>query len=124
MTKELARYFFTLIDKDLYFLFDGMGLPNSACEWLENQLMQENFDKVEEFIQKRYDEHKNTNKPKHKFRAMTIGEWCNPTKCPECEYHYGIFYCDYLKFNEIHKREYSKPYKKRNGKYILIEVKE
>lgn len=64
MTKELARYFFTLIDKDLYFSFDGMGLPNSACEWLENQLIQENFDEVEEFIKKRYDEHENANKPK------------------------------------------------------------
>lgn len=56
MTKELARYFFILIDKDLQFSFNGMGLPNNACEWLENQLMQENFDKVKEFINKRYDE--------------------------------------------------------------------
>ena len=56
MTKEFARYFFMLITKDLQFSFDGMGLPNDACEWLENQLMQENFDKVEEFINKRYDE--------------------------------------------------------------------
>lgn len=45
-----------LIDKDLQFSFDGMGLPNNACEWLENQLTQENFDEVEEFINKRYDE--------------------------------------------------------------------
>lgn len=56
MTKELARYFFVLINKDLQFSFDGMGLPNNACEWLKNQLIQENFDEVEKFINKRYDE--------------------------------------------------------------------
>lgn len=33
--------------------------------------------------------------------------------------------CDYSEFNGIHKgRDKSKPYKKRNGKYILREVKE
>ena len=50
MNRELARYFVKLIAEDLQFSFNGMGLPNNACEWLENQLMQENFDKVEEFI--------------------------------------------------------------------------
>lgn len=77
MTKELARYFVTLIDRDLYFSFNGMGIPSGICEWLENQLMQENFDEVEEFIKKRYDEHENANKPKHKFRAMTNSEFCD-----------------------------------------------
>lgn len=62
MNRELARYFVKLIAEDLQFSFKGMGLPNNACEWLENQLMQENFDKVEEFIKKRYDEHENTSK--------------------------------------------------------------
>lgn len=57
MNRELARYFVKLIAEDLQFSFNGMGLPNNACEWLENQLMQENFDKVEEFIKKRYDEY-------------------------------------------------------------------
>lgn len=52
MTKELARYFFTLIDKDLYFSFDGMGLPNNACEWLENQLMQETLIKSKNLYKK------------------------------------------------------------------------
>lgn len=69
MTKELARYFFVLINKDLQFSFDGMGLPNNACEWLENQLMQENFDEVEEFINKRYDE-KITNLTLELFKEM------------------------------------------------------
>lgn len=59
MTKELARYFVTLIDRDLHFSFNEMGLPSYTCEWLEDQLIQENFDKVEEFIQKRYGEHEN-----------------------------------------------------------------
>lgn len=64
-------------------------------------------------------------KKKRKFRAMTKGEWCVPKRCPECEYHYAIFHCDYSEFNGIPKElSKSKPYKKRNGKYILIEVKE
>lgn len=120
MTKELARYFFTLIDKDLYFSFDGMGLPNSACEWLENQLMQENFDKVEEFIQKRYGEHENANKPKHKFRAMTCDEFCHKYRyCGECPM--------YDKKTNDCRTPYFRtgdPYRTRNGKYILVEVKE
>lgn len=69
MTKELARYFFMLIDKDLQFSFNGMGLPNNACEWLENQLIQENFDEVEEFINKRYDE-RITNATLELFKEM------------------------------------------------------
>lgn len=126
MTKELARYFFTLIDKDLYFSFDGMGLPNSACEWLENQLMQENFDKVEEFIQKRYDEHENANKPKRKFRAMTVEEHCDKVgDCKKCSYCTDTIFCDYMKYNGIVKMKTSvTPYKTKDGKYILVEVRE
>lgn len=64
-------------------------------------------------------------KKKRKFRAMTISEWCDPKKCPKCEYHYGAFYCEYSTFNGLNQRpNKSKPYKKRNGKYILVEVKE
>lgn len=63
-------------------------------------------------------------KPKHKFRTMTISEWCDPKKCPKCEYHYGAFYCDYSNFNQVNRgREKNKPYKTKDGKYILIEVK-
>lgn len=131
MNKELARYFVKLIAEDLQFSFNGMGIPSYSCEWLENQLIQGNYDEVEEFIKKRYDEHENSAKDtnvrgkkcKRKFRAMTISEWCEPKKCPKCEYHYGAFYCVYSDFNGINKgRENSKPYKKRNGKYILVEV--
>lgn len=68
---------------------------------------------------------KSKNKPKRKFRAMTISEWCDPKKCPKCEYHYGAFYCDYSNFNQVNRgRERNKPYKTKDGKYILVEVKE
>ena len=59
----------------------------------------------------------------HKFRAMTIGEYCEQAECKKCEYHYGTFCCDYSNFNGVH-REHSKSYKTKDGKYILIEVKE
>nr|DAE70041.1 MAG TPA: hypothetical protein [Caudoviricetes sp.] len=62
MTKELARYFVKLIAENLQFSFNGMGIPSYSCEWLENQLIQGNYDKVEEFIKKRYDEHENASK--------------------------------------------------------------
>lgn len=126
MTKELARYFLTLIDKDLYFSFNGMGLPNSACEWLENQLMQENFDKVEEFIKLRYTEQsEKAIKKKRKFRAITNGEICrkwkeihifcrkDDVKCP----FYGVIDCRLSSFKK-------KPFQTKDGKYVLIEVKE
>lgn len=63
------------------------------------------------------------NKKKRKLRAMTISEWCEPKKCPKCEYHYGAFYCAYSILNGLNQRQNkSNPYKKRNGKYILVEV--
>lgn len=127
MNKELARYFFMLIDKDLQFSFNGMGLPNNACEWLENQLMQENFDKVEEFIKLRYAEQNKKSQKKHKFRAMTNSEFCGTyvsgenfcrRKCSLCR-QTGI--CELAQNrNSISK----KPYKTKDGKYIMIEVKE
>lgn len=84
------------------------------------ELKQENSE-----LKKRVAKLENASKPKRKFRAMTKGEWCDPKKCPECEYHYAICYCDYSEFNGIPKGLGNiKPYKKRNGKYILIEVKE
>ena len=46
MNKELARYFVKLIAEDLQFSFNGMGIPSYSCEWLENQLMQGNFEDV------------------------------------------------------------------------------
>ena len=69
MNKEIARYFVKLIAEDLQFSFNGMGIPSYLCEWLENQLIQGNFDKVEEFIKTRYDE-RNTNVTLENFKQM------------------------------------------------------
>lgn len=67
-------------------------------------------------------------KKKRKFRVMTIGEHCactyRKTGCIGCEYHYGWFCCDYSNFNKVNReRDGNKPYKTKDGKYILIEVK-
>lgn len=69
---------------------------------------------------------------KRKFRAMTIGEHCTyrKTGCNGCEYRQHLTYCDYTcdyaDFNQINSmaQNRTKPYKTKNGKYILIEVKE
>lgn len=120
MTKVLARYFVTLIGKDLYFLFNGMGLSKWNCEWLENQFIQENFNEIEEFIKKRYDEHKNTSKKKRKFRAMTNLEFCisHTSRCISCPM---LFSCP---VRSSYSEDLNKPYQTKDGKYILIEVKE
>lgn len=62
-------------------------------------------------------------KKKRKFRAMTIRERCFNNKftpCKDCEYRSGIC-CQYP---ESYLSDKDKPYKTRNGKYVLIEVKE
>ena len=55
-----------------------------------------------------------TKKPKRKFRAMTIGEFCKRFNkdCDECPYYH--ISCGF------EENKPCKPY----GKYILIEVKE
>lgn len=67
-------------------------------------------------------------KKKRKFRAMTIGEYCrNINYCNKCEYRNGIYgsLCDYSEFQGVDReREKDKSYKTKDGKYILIEVKE
>ena len=76
-------------------------------------------------LKQRVAELENASKKKRKLRAMTIGEYCEQAECKKCEYHYGAFYCAYSNFNGIHNgREHSKSYKTKDGKYILIEVKE
>lgn len=120
MTKELARYFVKLIAENLQFSFNGMGIPSGICEWLESQLIQGNYDKVKDFIQKRYDELEKPKK-KRKFRAMTINEHCSKG-CSTCEYSYKIF-CDYQNVTGTYRhKEGDTPYKTRAGKYILVEV--
>lgn len=51
----------------------------------------------------------NASKPKRKFKFMTVQEHCNQTDCQKCERCYNLFY------------DKDKPYKTKNGKYILIE---
>lgn len=127
MDKVLARYFVKLIAENLQFSFKGMGLPNNACEWLENQLMQENFDKVEEFIKKRYDEHENASKKKRKFRVVTNAEFCDKWMKNHlfCKSIVSDGYCCPISPTDNCFREsfLNKPCI-INGKYILIEVKE
>lgn len=47
-------------------------------------------------------------KKKRKFRAMTIGEYCDigrvgRTDCKYCEYNRGLYYCDYSVFNQVNR---------------------
>ena len=72
-------------------------------------------------LKKRVSELENTSKKKRKFRAMTICEHCTSitTVCKDCEYQRGPLYCNYPKF-----RDGNEPFKTKDGKYILIEVKE
>jgi hypothetical protein len=135
MNKEIARYFVKLIAEDLQFSFNGMGIPSYSCEWLENQLIQGNYDKVKEFIQKRYDEHENsakdtnipTKKTKHKFRTMTNAEFCDKWLKNHlfCKSIVSDGYCCPISPTDNCFREsfLNKPCI-INGKYILIEVKE
>lgn len=60
-------------------------------------------------------------KKKRRFRAMTISEWCDPKKCPKCEYHYGAFYCAYSIFNGLNRgQNKSKSYKKETANTYLL----
>lgn len=63
-------------------------------------------------------------KSKHKFRAMTVSEWCNSKECENCEYDGGGILCDYFNINGVRKAEEGwKPYQTKDGKYILVEIK-
>lgn len=63
-------------------------------------------------------------KKKRKFRVMTVEEWCDKANCKKCEYCSDSVFCDYLQFNGITMMKISNtPYKTKNNKYILIEVK-
>jgi hypothetical protein len=133
MNKELARYFVKLIAEDLQFSFNGMGIPSYSCEWLENQLIQGNYDEVEEFIKKRYDEHENSakdtnvrgKKRKRKFRAITNGEICGKWKEIHTFCRIGEVECPFFGVVDCRPRDFkAKPFQTKDGKYILIEVKE
>lgn len=120
MDKELARYFLVLIDKDLQFSFNGMGIPSGICEWLENQLIQGNYDKVKEFIQKRYAE--NTSKKKRKLRAITYHEFCfKQNGCKNCSEHNAE---NDICSSFMREPDCTAPYRTTDDKYILVEVRE
>ncbi len=121
MDKELARYFVKLIAENLQFSFNGMGIPSGICEWLENQLIQGNYDKLKEFIQKRYAELENTSKKKRKLRAMTCHEFCfKQNGCKNCSEHNAENdTCNSF----MREPDCTAPYKTTDGKYILVEVK-
>lgn len=126
MDKVLARYFVKLIAENLQFSFNGMGIPSYSCEWLENQLIQGNFDKVEEFIKLRYAEQNKKRikkKHKHKFRAMTNGEFCEKwqKKYKYCKPN-SKHICPFLFSRNCSEK--NKPYKTKDEKYILREVSE
>lgn len=100
-------------------------MTQNSCEWLENQLIEGNYDKVEEFIKKRYDEHENANKPKRKFRAMTNKEFCKKWWQHHlyCESSNDGYRCPQFGSKTCCKINANEPYK-IDGKYILVEVKE
>lgn len=76
-------------------------------------------------LKERIAELESTNKKKRKFRAMTIGEYCTTKGCKNCEYFSSKIFCDYTPTNGISRdRNGNKPFKTKDGKYILIEVKE
>ena len=66
-------------------------------------------------------------KKKRKFRAMTNREFCityaidKNVDCEDCSLYRQADVCELA---EDWKLKSEKPYKSRNGKYILIEVKE
>lgn len=132
MNKELARYFVKLIAENLQFSFNGMGIPSGICEWLESQLMQGNYDKVKEFIQKRYDELENsakdtnvpTKKRKHKLRAMTCQEFCQKWRKSHsyCKSNVVGYRCPLFISKDCYYKEVNKKPCMINGKYILVEV--
>ena len=59
-------------------------------------------------------------KKKRKFRAMTCGEFCRKYDfCGDCPmYDKRIYYCSTPDFKD------NDPFRTKNGKYILVEVKE
>lgn len=67
---------------------------------------------------------KSKDKPKHKFRAMTNGEFCTQwlLKYKFCK-HLDEYCCPLVLSKACFKENANKPCKV-NGKYILVEVKE
>lgn len=99
------------------------NLVNKVCD-----LSIKAIDKITELKQENSELRKQVaelKKPKkrHKFRLMTTDEHCNQTACRKCEYYDTTYGCYYGRFNHVNVT-HSQPYKEKDGKYILIEVKE
>lgn len=99
------------------------NLVDKVCEYATwaLELKQENSE-----LKKRVAELEKPKK-KHKFRAMTNSEFCGTYACDEnfdCEDCSLYRQADVCELSEEWKLKSEKPYKSRNGKYILIEVKE
>lgn len=62
---------------------------------------------------------------KCKFVSMSIGKYCTTKGCKNCEYFSSKIFCDYTPTNGVSRdRNGEKPFKTKDGKYILIEVRE
>lgn len=62
-------------------------------------------------------------KKKRKFRAMTVGEWCDPSKCSQCEYHYNLHFCSYAEFNRVNKALTKPLNKKELIEHLKLHIK-
>ena len=80
-------------------------------------------------LKKRVPELENASKPKRKFRAMTNSEFCikyageENFSCLNCSLYRNSSSC-VLADADDWKLTAQKPYKTKDGKYIMIEVKE
>lgn len=80
-------------------------------------------------LKKRVAELENASKPKRKFRAMTNSEFCikyageENFSCLNCSLYRNSSSC-VLADADDWKLTAQKPYKTKDGKYIMIEVKE
>lgn len=83
-----------------------------ACKRIENLFMEIMELRLENCELKWQIAKLKKSKKKHKFKFMTVKEYCKKTDCQNCEYCFNTFY------------DKNRMYKKRNGKYILAEVKE
>lgn len=84
------------------------------------ELKQENSE-----LKKRVAELENASKPKRKFRAITNGEICRKWKVIHTFCRIGEVKCPFFGVVDCRPRDFkAKPFQTKDGKYILIEVKE
>lgn len=107
-----------MTNKTVYNLINKVyDLSTKAIDKI-TELKQENNE-----LKQRVAELENASKKKRKFKLMTIDEHCNQTACQKCEYYERTYGCYYGRFNHVNVI-HSQPYRKRDGKYVLVKVKE